>query len=157
MLSSGKTTHPGTIRTLGKQFLKGVSCDRIAQMRSNFLEGNQDKLPARPVRMRNFQLGLIDNLSIIQNDININIAGTLIFFSNALHFRFNLLAGAEQRKRIKPGCHLTDKIQEVGLIGHIHRLGFIKGGEPAQQNPLMLELLQRLGQMGFPVTQIGSE
>ena len=95
-------------------------------LRGNTRQRHQHKSALAHARVGDSELASFEDQVVVEQDVNINGAGSITEAGLASHLFFDLLEGLQQLKRREACGDLAGNIQEIGLIEETDRFGFIE-------------------------------
>ena len=103
--------------------------------------------------MRNLQARLIHHAIPKQHHVDINLARTFLAHAETSHGRFDLQRKLEQFSWRLIRFNRRHAVQKPGLVGDVHRLGFIQCGD-RQQGARHIQMCDRRAQVGRTISQV---
>lgn len=148
--------HRKRVGTIVQQLLHAAMENGMQEPGRKLGHGSEYEPSLRHGRMGHYQSGLIDDGIVVQNDIDIDSTGAILFQALPAHFQFNGQYLFEQGQWLHGCMHQQGLIEEGRLIRFAPGSRFINGGNPHQFTDPLSDEADCLVEMLFPVAHIAA-
>jgi len=139
----------------GEQLRHGLLCVGQPEHGGDLREGHEHERALGEALVRNAQPRGIHYLVPISEDVHVDRAGGIAERGLATQAALDALEEPEEVPRREVGLALHGGVQEAGLVQIAGRLRLVQGGDGAYAH-LRAQVLERFGDVGLPVAQIGA-
>ena len=125
-------------------------------MGGDFGEGSEHEIALQHTGVRNLQVGSLDGLVGVEQDVQVDEARTLGKGFLAAHGRFDAPKRGEKFGGRKMGLGEKDGVEEPGLVEIIDRFGFVDAGNREHLDRSVLQVASRFPQILCAVANVGA-
>ena len=126
-------------------------------MGGDFGEGTEHEIALQHTGMRDLQIGSVDGLVGVEQDVQVDEARTLGKGFLAAHGRFDAPKRGEKLRGRKMGLGEKDGVEEPGLVEVLDGFGFVEARKLCDLNGGLRHAADGFAEMGLAVADIGTE
>jgi hypothetical protein len=129
----------------------------MAEVRSQFGEGDEDEAALEHAGVGDLQVRLGDGFQAVEEDVQVEESRTFGDKFVAAEGSFDATEGAEESSSGESGFGVEDAIEEPGLVEEVHGLGFVESGDAEDADARLFEGGEGGAEIGGAVAQVGAE
>lgn len=146
--------HLMSIGALIEQITNRVFELWVLQIRYDLGKWFQHEPSLMKTPMGKLKFRTVNDAIAVEEQININVSGTILHLSLPSHLLFDLQTSLHQRTRVEAGLNTERLIQKFRLIFEINRLGFVNPRRFKNTDPPPLQAQSSLSEVVLALTNI---